>query len=166
MNFSLKRIALSFLLGLALAAITTETAYFFLKKENREPGVIELVIPAGTGEMVRAGQTPPELPRDMRFVVGDTLKVVNQDNENHQLGPLWIPAQTSASLNLESEQNMVFECSFQTGNYLGVTVQEPVTWRTRISGMFFAGFPLGTMFALYSGLVGSNKKRNMDESVA
>jgi len=116
MNFSVKRIFISILLGLVVAGITTELAYFLLKKENREPGIIELVIPAGTGELVRGGQASPDIPRDLRFVVGDTLRVVNQDNENHQLGPLWIPAETSASLKLESEENMIFECSFQTGN--------------------------------------------------
>ncbi|HNB34940.1 MAG TPA: hypothetical protein PK414_01880 [Anaerolineales bacterium] len=159
MNFSIKRIALAFLLGLVLAAITTELAYFFLKKENRIPGIIELIIPAGTADLIRAGEAPPEIPTDMRFVVGDTLKVINQDDENHQLGPLWIPAESSASLKLETEENLVFECSFQAGSYLGITVQEPVTWRTRLSGYFFAGFPLGMMFAVYSGLVGTKKKK-------
>lgn len=54
MNFSIKRITLSFLLGLALGAAMTEASYFLLKKENREPGVIELIIPAGTGGLIRA----------------------------------------------------------------------------------------------------------------
>lgn len=165
MNFSVRRILFSFLLGLVLAAITTELAYFLLKKENREPGVIEMVIPAGTAELIRAGEVPPEIPRDMRFVVGDTLKVINQDNENHQLGPLWIPANSSASQKLETEENMIVDCSFQAGSSMGITVQEPVTWRTRISGIFFAGFPLGMMFAVYSGLIGSDKKKEKKERV-
>jgi hypothetical protein len=164
MNFSVKRVVLSFLLGLLLAAITTELSYALLKKENREPGVIELVIPAGTADLVRAGEAPPNIPKDMRFVVGDTLTVVNQDSESHQLGPLWIPAGSSASQKLESEENLVVECSFQAGSYMGITVQEPVTWRTRISGIFFAGFPLGMMFAVYSGLVGKKKKEENDRS--
>lgn len=165
MNFSVRRILISFLLGLVLAAITTELAYFLLKKENREPGVIEMVIPAGTAELIRAGEVPPEIPRDMRFVVGDTLKVINQDNENHQLGPLWIPANSSATQKLETEENMIVDCSFQAGSSMGITVQEPVTWRTRISGIFFAGFPLGMMFAVYSGLIGSDKKKEKKERV-
>ncbi|GAB1469707.1 hypothetical protein MASR2M66_05840 [Chloroflexota bacterium] len=159
MNFTPKRIVFSFLLGLTIAAIMTEASYFFLKKENREPSIIELVIPAGTSELLRAGETPLDIPRDMRFVVGDTLTVINQDGESHQLGPLWIPANSSASLKLETEENLVVECSFQTGSYMGITVQEPVTWRTRMSGIFFAGFPLGMIFAVYSGLVGVQKKK-------
>lgn len=159
MNFTPKRIVFSFLLGLTIAAIMTEASYFFLKKENREPSIIELVIPAGTSELLRAGETPLDIPRDMRFVVGDILTVINQDGESHQLGPLWIPANSSASLKLETEENLVVECSFQTGSYMGITVQEPVTWRTRMSGIFFAGFPLGMIFAVYSGLVGVQKKK-------
>lgn len=159
MNFSVKRVVFSFLLGLVLAAITTELSYALLKKENREPMVVEMTIPAGTAELIRAGEAPPEIPKDMRFVVGDTLKVINQDSENHQLGPLWIPANSSASQKLEQEENLVVECSFQAGSYMGITVQEPVTWRTRVSGIFFAGFPLGMMFAVYSGLVGKQKKK-------
>lgn len=159
MNFSVKRIVFSFLLGLVFAAITTEVSYALLRKENRAPMVVELVIPAGTAELIRAGEAPLEIPKDMRFVVGDTLKVINQDSENHQLGPLWIPAESSASQKLEAEENLVVECSFQAGNYMGITVQEPVTWRTRLSGIFFAGFPLGMMFAVYSSLIGTKKKK-------
>lgn len=162
MNFSVKRIVFSFLLGLVFAALTTEISYALLKKENREPMVVELTIPAGTAEMIRAGEVPPEIPKDMRFVVGDTLKVINQDDENHQLGLLWIPAASTASLKLESVENLLVECSFQTSSYMGITVQEPVTWRTRLSGIFFAGFPLGMMFAVYSGLIGTKKKKETE----
>jgi hypothetical protein len=158
MNFSIKRILFSFLLGLIFAALAAEISYALLKKENRAPGVIELVIPTGTGELVNAGEAPPDIPNDMRFVVGDTLKVINQDDADHQLGPLWIPAKTTATLKLDKEDNFLYECTFQVGSYMGVTVQEPVTWRTRVSGMFFAGFPLGMLFAVYSGLIGSKKK--------
>lgn len=158
MNFTFKRVALSFLFGLALGALTTEISYILLKKENREPGIVELVIPAGTGDLVHAGEAPPNIPKDMRFVVGDTLKVVNEDDESHQLGPLWIPARTTASLKMETEENYLYECSFQTGSYMGVAIMEPVTWRTRVYGITFAGFPLGAMFAVYSGLIGEKKK--------
>ena len=99
----------------------------------------------------------------MRFVVGDTLRVINQDDENHQLGPLWIPAESSASLKLETAENLIFECTFQADNNFGVTVMEPVTWRTRVSRIFFAGFPLGMMFAVYGGLIGEKKKKDNEK---
>jgi hypothetical protein len=95
----------------------------------------------------------------MTFVVGDTLVVVNQDEVDHQLGPLWIPAGTSASLNLDKEENYAMDCSFQPGKVFGMDVRQPVTLGTRVTGMLFAGLPLGALFAIYSILLVPNKKR-------
>jgi len=159
MNSSiLKRIGISILLGILLGAVTMEIAYQLLKRENREPQRVELVIPAGTAEKVANGETPPGIPEDMTFVVGDTFVVVNQDSVDHQLGPLWIPAGTSASLPLNTEENYVLECSFQSTSIFGLDVLQPVTLGTRITGMLFAGFPLGALFAVYSVLLTNDKK--------
>lgn len=165
MNYSIQRILLAFTFGVLLAALMTEVAYLFLKTENREPTLVEIQIPLGTAQLMRDGKDPEILPKDMRFVVGDILQVVNNDNENHQLGPLYIPANSSASLKLNSEENLIVECSFQSTKFVGLTIQEPVTWWTRVRGYFFAGFPMGMLFAVYSGLLGSKKKRQ-NESVS
>lgn len=158
----IKRIIISMLLGIILAAITTEISYQVLKRENREPRRVELVIPAGTAESVAEGNVPPSIPVDMNFVVGDTLVVVNQDEVDHQLGPLWIPPGTSASLNLDTEQNFILECSFQPTSIFGLDVHQPVTLGTRLSGILFAGFPLGALFAVYSVLLTFDKKKEKD----
>lgn len=160
MNYSIPRVLFAFVLGVVAGAIMTELAYLGLQRENRAPTIIELIIPNGTAELIRQGDSSPAIPQDMRFVVGDTLRVINQDTENHQLGLLYIPAQSSASLKLESVENMTMECSFQTSSYLGITVQEAVTWWTRVRGYFYAGFPLGMLFAVYSGLIVKQKKEN------
>jgi hypothetical protein len=149
------------LLGVLLAAISTEVAYQVLKRENREPRQIEILIPAGTAQQISKGQSPPSLPVDMKFVVGDTLIVVNQDNVDHQLGPLWIPPGTSASLNLDTEQKYILDCSFQPAKVFGIDVLQPVTLGTRLTGMLFAGFPLGALFAVYSILITSDKKKDI-----
>ena len=159
----IKRILISTLLGLILAAITTEVSYQLLKRENREPQRVELVIPAGTAQSIANGETPPSIPEDMTFVVGDTLVVINQDEVDHQLGPLWIPAGTSASLNLDTEENFVLQCSFQSTQIFGLDVLQPVTFGTRLTGILFAGFPLGALFAVYSILLVPDKKKETDE---
>lgn len=154
-----KRILLSVLLGTSLGAIMSEVSYQLLKRENREPMRIELVIPAGTAERVAAGEAPPGIPEDMSFVIGDTLVVVNQDEVAHQLGPLWVPSGTSASMPLSTEENFALECSFQPTRYFGLDVRPPVTLGTRISGVLFAGLPLSALFAVYSILIQSDKKK-------
>lgn len=159
MNYSIQRVVLSFIFGVFLAALMTEIAFFFLKTENREPTLIEIQIPVGTAQLIREGKDPEILSKNMRFVVGDTLRVINNDDENHQLGPLYIPANSSASLKLDVEESLIVECSFQSTKFVGLTVQEPVTWWTRVRGYFFSGFPLGMLFAVYSGLIVSKKKK-------
>lgn len=154
-----KRVLFSVLLGVLLATITTEVAYQLLKRENREPERIQLVIPAGTADRVAAGQAPPSIPADMNFVVGDTLEVVNRDSVDHQLGPLWVPSGATASMNLDMEENYALECSFQPSKYFGIQVRPAVTLGTRITGILFAGLPLGALFAVYSLLVTSDKKK-------
>ena len=156
----IKRVLLSMLLGIILAAITTEVSYQVLKRENREPQRVELIIPPGTAASIARGEAPPSLPEDMTFVVGDTFVVVNQDEVDHQLGPLWIPSGTSASLNLDTEQNYVLECSFQTTKIFGLDVRQPVTLGTRIVGILFAGLPLGALFSVYSILLVFDKKKD------
>jgi len=154
-----KRILISVLLGLLVATIMTELSYQVLKRENREPGDIELVIPEGTADQIADGQAGPGIPEDMTFVVGDTLVVVNRDHVDHQLGPLWIPPGTSARLPLETQESYVLDCSFQSTRVFGIDVLQPVTLGTRLTGILFAGFPLGALFAVYSIVIAPDKKK-------
>jgi hypothetical protein len=117
-----------------------------------------LTIPAGTAAEVARGEQPPSIPKDMIFVVGDTLVIINQDNVDHKLAQLWIPANSSARLALNEEQNMAFECSFQPGKYFGIEVKQALTLGTRIYGVLFAGIPLGILIALYSYIIPPKKK--------
>ncbi len=52
----IKRILICISLGLLIATIFTEVSYRILKRENRAPERIELVIPAGTAENIAKGQ--------------------------------------------------------------------------------------------------------------
>ena len=158
-SWMIKRIVIAVILGVVLAGITSEVAYQVLKRENREAQRVELIIPAGTADNIANGETLPGIPDDMTFVVGDTFVVVNQDNVDHQLGPLWIPAGTSASLNLDTEENYILECSFQSTKVFGLDVHQSVTLGTRLTGILFAGFPLGALFAVYSILLTPDKKK-------
>ncbi len=117
------------------------------------------MIPAGTAKLVSEGGAPPEIPNDLNLVVGDVLVVVNRDAVDHQLGPLWIPAGATASMDLGSEESYMLECSFQPGKYQGIEVKQAVTLSTRLTGILFSGLPLGALFATYSGLIPSKKKK-------
>ncbi len=156
----IKRILYSMLAGLFFGLIFSEATFLFLGQTAREPKTILITVPEGTAELVARGEQPPSIPKDMSFVVGDTLEVVNQDKVDHQIGPLWIPSGTSASLVLGKPESLAFECSFQPGNYIGLDVHQPLTLYTRIYGILFAGIPMGMVFAIYMVILPSKKKND------
>ena len=157
----IKRILVSMLIGIAIGVLISEVSFIFLQETARPPQEIVLTIPAGTAEQVARGEQPPSIPKDMIFVVGDTLVMKNEDSVDHKLGELWIPANSTAQLAMNEEQNMAFECSFQAGNYFGLDVRQSLTWGTRLYGVLYAGVPLGILIALYSFVVPPKKKENV-----
>lgn len=154
----IKRILFSLLLGLVLGVILNEITFLSLRSTARAPKVVELVIPNGTAGRVARGENPPTIPDSMAFVIGDTLLVKNEDITDHELGPLWIPAGSSASLLLDTVQSYAYACSFQTGKYFGLDVHEALTFGTRAYGILYSGIPLGGLIALYSLIMPTKKK--------
>jgi len=155
-----KRILISLLLGLLLGVAISEIPFIFLRETARPPQEIILTIPAGTAEQVSRGEQPPSIPQNMIFVVGDTLVVDNEDTVDHKLGPLWIPANSSAQLSLDQEQSLAFECTFQPGSYFGLDVREALTLSTRLYGITYVGLPIAILIALYSFVIPVKKNEN------
>jgi hypothetical protein len=156
----IKKIIVSAILGLLVGVLVSEVPFLFLQETARPPREITMVIPAGTSEQVARGEQPPSIPENMTFVVGDTFIVRNEDAVDHKLGPLWIPAHSSAELSLDQEESLAYECSFQPGNYFGLDVREPLTFGTRLYGVLFVAIPMSIMIALYSFIILPQKKEN------
>ena len=160
-TFGIKRILLSLGFGLLIGVTVSEVPFLFLRETARPPREIVLTIPSGTSEQVARGEQPPSIPENMTFVVGDRLVVTNEDVVDHKLWPLWIPANSSAQLSLDQEENLAYECSFQPGKYFGLDVREPLTPRTRIFGIIYVALPMAILFALYSLVITPKKKENV-----
>lgn len=151
LNTLFGRLTISLLLGLALAWVMSEIAFLILKdSSDHVPQHVELIIPAGTAERVAAGDTPPSIPSDMSFVVGDTLVVKNEDKVSHQLGPVWVPPGATASLALDQANRFAYACTFQPSRYFGLDVRSRVTVTTRLQALILAGPPMAALIAIYS----------------
>jgi hypothetical protein len=136
-------------LGILFAGVLSELSFYFIgDKTSRAPQEVEFIIPAGTSEKVALGESI--LPKEQDFVVGDTLVVRNEDTVSHSLGPLFIPAGSSASLKLDQPENLAYTCSFQPSKIFGLTVREALTINIRLQGILLAGIPMGFLLALYS----------------
>ncbi len=162
-NDLFKRAAILLVLATVLMFAISEGVYLLRKDRiSRAPMEIRLVIPEGASQSVAAGQPVSSIPEKMIFVIGDTLVVQNNDTTAHELGPLWIPPGRSASLNLDMESEFAYTCSFSTTNYLGLTVKEATTWKTRLIGLWYGVPPLFMVFLVYSYLVYPIKSSKSD----
>jgi len=158
----IKRIVLSMIVGLVIGLLLSELTFLYVGETARPPKTITIVIPTGTAELIARGERSPSIPQDMTFVTGDTLVIDNQDIVNHQLGPLWIPAGATGQLVLGEAENLAVECSFQLNNYVGLDVRDPLTLRTRISGILNAGLPMGILIAVYAVILPVKKDKKDD----
>jgi plastocyanin len=53
---------------------------------------LEYVIPAGAGEALDAGTPLEILPAELQVDVGDTIRIENQDDRGHTVGPFFVGA--------------------------------------------------------------------------
>jgi hypothetical protein len=153
-----------------LCFCASEVAYRFQRDRiARQPETIELVIPLGTADRVAAGDPVPTIPDEMDFLLGDTLLVINQDQVDHQLGPIWVPPGSSAQLSLDEPEKYSYSCSFQPSRFLGINVRPPTTLLTRLTGLALAVPPTTMVFFLYGFLVfppGGKKENDTSPPVA
>lgn len=157
------RAGLGLLLGIAFGWLLSEASYKFLgRKESveRQPERVEIVIPYGTAAQVEEGVYNRSLPTDMIFVEGDLLVVKNEDVVDHQLGPLWVPANTSSVLLLDRADRYSYECTFQPTKYMGLDVRPRVTGGIRLQGILAIGLPSGMMMVVYSYLIPTRKRES------
>lgn len=142
-----------FVLLIAVAAgwAISEISYLSLRPAGRDtPQQIELVIPKGTAELIERGEEDPAILQEMVFVAGDILVIRNEDITSHQLGPIWVPPESSGVLTLDSPNFYQLSCSFQPGRVMGIDVRPGLTTWIRLQGALSIGVPSGVLFWLYS----------------
>jgi hypothetical protein len=149
----IKRLAFLFVVSVVAMLLLSEVSYILQREDiSRDPKTVELVIPLGTAEKIAKGEAVPAIPEEIIFIVGDVLLVRNEDNEDHELGPLWIPFGKSASLLLEQENAYTYSCSFKPSRYFNLTVKSAVTWKDRLGALWY-GVPPTLMFLLVYSFV-------------
>lgn len=156
------RVGIGLLLGVFFGWLLSEASYAFTpdkESAQRPPQTIKLVIPYGTANQVSQGVYNPSLPGSMTFVQGDTLVVKNEDKVSHQLGPLFIPPNTSSALSLDNANDYSYTCSFEPTKYIGLTVLPRVTSGTRFEAILAIALPTGMMLAVYSYMLPGKKRQ-------
>ncbi len=171
MNRSMKfaiaiRVAICILVGVLGGALVSEGSYQANHTSNARDDARQVVleIPAGTADRLAKGETVQDIPTSMTFVVGDVLVVKNSDTVSHQLGPVWVPPQSSGVLQIELADEYSYACSFEKSQYFGLTVLPQLTIESRIQGALTIGLPTALILGLYSILVWPLNKQKAAEA--
>jgi hypothetical protein len=152
---ALLRIAICLLIGIAGGWLISEGSYQLNKVPGTrdEPRQVELIIPAGTSAKLAKGEAVVDIPTKMTFVEGDVLVVRNQDSVSHQLGPVWVPPQSSGVLQIQEANTYSYSCTFEKSKILGLEVLPRLTIGSRVQGVLAVALPSAVMLTLYSFLV-------------
>jgi len=163
-----RRFLLVLVMSLLFVALVNEGAHLLLReKTDRPTQTVELVIPAGTAERVAAGEEPPSIPKEMVFVIGDRLLVRNEDSVPHELGALYIPPGSSASLTMDDANKYTLGCTFTPSRYLNFDVRPRTTALSRLQAFALATPPTTMFFFVYSLLLFPvGESRHQEESEA
>ncbi len=147
----LLRIGLSLLVSFGMGFLISEGSFYILnqgKPPQNKDFVLE--IPLGTAERIEEGLSVPSIPENMVFYEGDRIIVKNDDNVSHQLGPVWVPAGSSGTLDLGEQQKYSISCSFQPNKSLGLDIRQKTNSATRAQGVLAIGLPSSVLLFLFS----------------
>ncbi len=70
----------------------------------------DFVIPAGTGDRIAAGEVVDIVPGELTVHVGDALRIVNNDDEGHQVGVFYVGAGETLTQRFNSPGTLSDEC--------------------------------------------------------
>jgi plastocyanin len=79
--------------------------------ESVETATYEYVIPQGAGEALDAGTPLEILPAELEVRVGETIRIVNEDDRGHSVGPFFVGAHETLTQRFSSPGEFVGICT-------------------------------------------------------
>ncbi len=84
----------------------------------------EYYIPPGTGEDIRAGADVEILPAELDVHVGQTIRIVNDDDEGHYVGIFYVGANEQVTQRFASPGTFVGNCTVHPSGTISLVVSE------------------------------------------
>ena len=82
----------------------------------------EYVIPAGAGEALDAGTPLEILPAELEVRVGETIRIVNEDDRGHSVGPFFVGAEETLTQRFSAPGEFVGVCTVHPSGQIVLTV--------------------------------------------
>lgn len=146
--FSDLRLALICLAGGLLVGAGLSLAAWFALSEASAPRPLthELVIPAGTADLISAGVAPPSIPASLVFREGDSLRIQNEDVVAHRVDSFVVGPGEAALFPLAPALDSGadrFLCTFHAAGSIQLAVNRPSSATSAAIPAVIIGLPLG-----------------------
>jgi plastocyanin len=82
----------------------------------------EYLIPVGAGEALDAGEPLEILPAELDVRVGESIRIVNDDDRGHTVGPFFIGANETLTYRFSSPGELVGVCTVHPSGEIVLTV--------------------------------------------
>ena len=89
-----------------------------------ETATYEFVIPLGAGEALDAGTPLEILPAELNVVVGETIRIVNDDDRGHNVGPWFVGPKETMTQRFSSPGDFEGVCTVHPSGQLVLSVTE------------------------------------------
>jgi len=114
-------------LGVALYSVTSgmfggSEASITESASNTRPADFEYVIAPGTAARIESGASVEILPPVLTVHIGQTLRIINNDNRSHLIGPFSIAAGQTLTQTFVSVGTLDGACSIRPGNRFEIDV--------------------------------------------
>ena len=83
----------------------------------------EFVIPAGAGEALDAGTPLEVLPGELDVRVGEMIRIVNEDDRGHTVGPFFVGANETLTQRFSSPGEFVGVCTVHPSGEIVLVVE-------------------------------------------
>ncbi len=82
----------------------------------------EYVIERGTGDRIRAAEDVQILPAELEVRVGETIRIVNQDDEGHFVGIFYVDAGETVTQRFASAGEYTGQCTVHPSGQLSLRI--------------------------------------------
>lgn len=84
----------------------------------------EYVIPLGAGEALDAGEPLEILPAELTVTVGETIRITNEDDRGHLVGPFFVGAHETLTQRFTAPGEFIGACTVHPSGQIVLTVVE------------------------------------------
>ena len=130
---STRRVGRAVAVAVASLALVGGVAACASDEQRSGPGVVgvdedgaatfEFLIPLGSGERLDAGEQLEIFPAELTAKVGDTIRIVNDDDRGHTVGPFFVGANETLSQRFASAGVFEGVCTVHPSGQVVLTVE-------------------------------------------